>query len=105
MMIIESEFQTVGYEAITVSSTAIGFTAAKILPTTGDFKAHRCQAVFATLETDSIRFTLDGTTPTNLIGHLLTSGQNLTIRNAVDIVNFRAIRVTSDASLKVTFKF
>ena len=103
-LIIETEFQTGGYEAITVN-TAIGFTASEIRPTTGDFAGHTCQAIFATLETDSIRFTLDGTTPSSTVGHLLTNGQNLTIKNANDIAKFRAIKVTANASLKVTYKF
>jgi hypothetical protein len=104
-IIIESSYPSGGYEAITVSNTAIGFTSTQIKPTSGDFSGKVCQEVFCTLETDSIRFTLDGTTPTNLIGHLLNAGQTLTIKNPADIAGFRAIRVTGDASLKVTFKF
>jgi hypothetical protein len=104
-IIFDKDYISGGYETITVSNVAIGFTAAKIIPTSGDFLGKVCQAVFCTLETDSIRFTLDGTTPTSAIGHLLNAGQNLTLKNPSDISNFRAIRVTGDASLKVTFKF
>ena len=101
---IISEYQADGYEAITVN-TAVGFTSSEIFPTSGQFKSQKCQAVFCTLETDSIRFTLDGTTPSSTVGHLLTAGQNLTILNGHDIVKFRCIKVTSNASLKVTYKF
>ena len=94
-----------GYEAITVSNVAIGFTSTERIPTSGDFLGQACQEVFCTLETDQIRFTLDGTTPTSTIGHLLNQGQNLTLRNPSDIKNFKAIRVTTDASLKVTYRF
>ena len=105
MITILSDYQTGGYEAITVN-TAIGFTAAKIMPTSGDFEGMACQAVFCTLETDDIRFTVDGeTTPSSTVGHLLKSGESLTIGNASDIANFNCIKVTSNASLKVTFKF
>jgi hypothetical protein len=104
-IIIESGFISGGYEAITVSNVAIGFTSTYIKPTSGDFSGKVCQEVLCTLETDQIRFTLDGTTPTSAIGHLLEAGQNLTLKNPADISNFRGIRVTTDASLKVTYKF
>lgn len=97
--------QSGGYEAITVSNTAIGFTGGKIKPTSGNYANMECKEVFCTLETDDIRFTIDGTTPTSSIGHLLKSGESLTIDNVTDIKGFRAIRVTTDASLKVTYKF
>jgi hypothetical protein len=103
-LVISRDFISGGYEALSVD-TAVGFTAAKILPVSGNFLGQPCQEVFCTLETDQIRFTLDGTTPTNLIGHLLEVGQNLTLKNPSDIKNFRAIKVTAAASLKCTFKF
>ncbi|MEA2066229.1 MAG: hypothetical protein U9O65_03910 [Thermotogota bacterium] len=104
MINILSDFQTGGYEVITVN-TAVGFTSTEIRPTSGFFKGMTCQAVFCTLETDDIRFTLDGTTPSSTVGHLLKSGESLTIANANDIANFKCIKVTTNASLKVTYKF
>lgn len=103
-IVISKDYISGGYEALSVD-TAIGFTSTKILPTSGDFLGQPCQEVFCTLETDQIRFTLDGTTPTSLIGHLLEAGQNLTLKNPSDIKNFKAIKVTTTASLKCTFKF
>lgn len=105
MITILSDFQTGGYEAIAVN-TAVGFTAAKIMPTSGQFKGMACQAVFCTLETDDIRFTIDGTTtPSSTVGHLLKAGESLTISNASDIDNFNCIKVTTNGALKVTYKF
>jgi len=104
-IVIEKGYISGGSEAITVGDTPIGFTAAQIKPTTGDFLGKVCQEVFCTLETDQIRFTLDGSVPSATSLHLLEVGQNLTIKNPSDIAGFRAHRVTSDASLKVTFKF
>jgi len=103
-LVISGDYISGGYEALAVD-TAVGFTSTKILPTSGDFQGQPCQEVFCTLETDQIRFTLDGTTPTSLIGHLLEVGQNPTLKNPSDIKNFKAIKVTSAASLKCTFKF
>ena len=104
-IVIESGFISGVYEAIAISNVAKGFTTTCIKPTSGDFSGKVCQEVLCTLETDQIRFTLDGTTPTSAIGHLLEAGQNLTIKNPADIANFQCIRVTTDASLKVTYKF
>ena len=95
---------TGGYETITVN-TAIGFTAAKIMPTSGMFKGMACQEVFCTLETDAIRFLLTGDTPTSSVGHPLKKDSDLTISNANDIKNFKCIKVTTNASLTVTYKF
>jgi len=96
-----------GYEALTIDDTegGIGFTSGEIKPSSGDFSGKTCQEVFCSLETDDVRFTLDGTAPTSSIGHLLKSGESLTISHPRDIANFRAIKVTLDASLKVTYMF
>ena len=99
------ERRSVSYEAITVAATAIGFTATKILPTSGDWSGVKCEEAFCTLETDSVRWTVDGTTPTASVGHLMVAGESLTLESRSDITNFRAIKVTNDASLKVTYKF
>ena len=97
--------KSVSYEAITISTEAIGFTAEKILPTSGEYKNIGCREVFCSLESNSIRWTIDGTMPTSTIGHQLAAGENLTIEHPEDIANFRAIRLSGDASLKVTYKF
>lgn len=91
------------YEAITVSSTPIGFTSTKIEPVqqvTGI-----CKEVFCVVEDDDIRFTLDGTTPSDTVGTPLLVGENLTLDSIRDIERFKAHRVTSDASLKCIFRF
>ncbi len=47
--------------------------------------------VYMTLETAQIRWTVDGTTPTTAVGHLLEYGQSLTLTGQ-DIASFQAIR-------------
>ena len=102
MIAISHTYGAGGYEAITVADTAIGFTAAKLLTTTKKI----ARAVFCTLETAQIRFTIDGTTPTTSIGHLLEIGQTLTLENVADLTNFRAIRTgSSSGSLRVTYRY
>ena len=87
------------YEDITVSSTALGFTTATIAPTTYG-PAHRA---FVTVETDQIRWTCDGTTPTSVKGHLAEVGDYIEIEGIANIKAFRAIRVTADSTLRVSY--
>ena len=89
------------YEAITVSSTAIGFTAAKLALAQSLYKRD-IKEVLVTVETNPFRFTVDGTTPTSTVGHLLNAGDIYTC-NGEDASKFRAIRTGSDASLKCTY--
>lgn len=91
------------YEAITVADTAIGFTTTKIT----DSKAlygHDVKKVIATVETATIRFCCDGTTPTDTVGHLCYVGDVIHIDRA-DALRFKAIRTGStSASLKATYQ-
>ena len=91
-----------GYEAITVN-TVIGFTAGLRVPTTGFFADKPAWKVVCTLETDQIRFTVDGTTPTSSVGHLMSITDTLVLEEPHEIANFQAIKVTNNASLKVTY--
>jgi len=91
-----------GYEAITVSSTAIGFTTARITDSLA-LHGREVKQVIATVETNPIRFTVDGTTPTTTVGHLLNIGDTV-ICDGEDARKFRAIATGSDASLKCTFE-
>lgn len=88
------------YEALSVSSTAVGFTAA-----TFDNGVKKALMAVGTLEDDSIRFTVDGTTPTSTVGQLVTQASNvsITVCGEKAIRAFRAIRTSGDASLKVVF--
>ena len=85
------------YEAITVSSTPVQLT---------QRADTRWSNVFITVETNGVYFTLDGiSTPTSAgVGHLLESGQNLTLRDSDHILNSKAVRKSAtDAALKVTY--
>lgn len=100
------------FETITVGTTlAVGFNATTILPVSGNLKDVPCKTVFATLETASIRFRIDGVLPTSTVGHPLTVGQNLTLQDIDDIKNFKAIMQDLSATLNdlgklsVTYRF
>ena len=88
------------FETVTVATTAgVGFNATSIAPTSGPLKNNKCREVFATLEVADIRFRVDGPDPTSTTGHRLYEGQNLTLKNIDDIVNFKAIMVDNSATL------
>jgi len=101
MFVYSADRTALDYEKITVSTTAIGITESK-----KKNGANACVGAFITVEDANVRFRLDGTAPTTTEGHVLTSGQNLTLSNASDINNFSAIRDDAvDAVLRVTLRY
>ncbi len=89
-------------ESITVGNTAVGFTAAKTTPTTGVFKNRMAVGAVLTVEVDQIRFWCIST-PTDTAGHLLNVGDQVLIQGTSAIEGFKAIRVSSDATIRVTY--
>lgn len=80
----------------TVSSTAIGLTSSKVLPT----NAIAARQATCVVETNSVRIRYDGTDPTTAIGLLFTAGQTFSVYGSNNIRRLRAIRVTSDGALQ-----
>lgn len=88
------------HEKITVSSAVITLTAATYR--SGEKKA---QIAFITTETQDIRYTYDGTTPTSSTGHYSFAGTAITLFGTHDIENFKAIRATgADGAISVTYE-
>jgi hypothetical protein len=87
------------HEAITVSNTAIGFTTATSV--SGDFPA---SAAIVSVETDAIRYRIDGGNPVAAgAGHPVASGTTILITGQKNVQNFKAIRETTDATIRVTY--
>lgn len=82
-----------GYQQLTVSSTAVALT----LPATGIVR----MAVMV-VETDAIRYRDDGTSPTASVGMPVASGGGVIVYNAA-ISKFKAIRQTNDAKLNISY--
>lgn len=102
---VTDEIPATDFESITVSNVSIGFTASKILQNeTGGFKRHCTKALF-TVETNSIRFRLDGTAPTATVGHLMAAGDSFLVTGDTNITNLRLIRQSADATVMVTYFF
>ncbi len=88
------------YENVTVSNTAIGFTAAKATAANSVIFTIGCSSG----TTCTIKFTTNGTTPTTSIGLQGNYADSVTIYNTDNIRAFRAIRGTStDAVINVQF--
>ncbi len=91
--------QTVGppysaEESITVTSAAIGLTAATLA---GKIFAH------ITCETNPVRYWLSGTSPSATVGHRLEAGGILDLDSAHQLANVKFFAVGADAALRVSF--
>ncbi len=90
------------YESVTIDDTAggVGLTAATYAVAAKDM----AREAFLTLETAQIRWTINGTAPTALVGHLLEVGQTLTLKDQSEIANFKGFRTGGTSGvLKVTY--
>lgn len=88
-------YSPLGFQKLTVSSSPVGFTFPSVTPT--------IRAITVTVETNSIRYRLDGSDPDTSTGHLLYDGDVLDITNVNSLKNFKAIAVTSDATIQITY--
>ena len=109
---INGSFPASGFEQITVAGTAIGFTTAQLVVVsttnageggTSYTSTKTAFEAYITNETNEIRWTCDGTTPTSTVGHVLAAGSGLMLTGYQNLKNFRAIRTGSSATLSVTF--
>jgi hypothetical protein len=94
-------------EMITVADTAVGLTAAKYAPTTGEMAGHQPFYCEISVSGAGIRVCPDGTTPVAATtGHLMNAGDTRVIHGKVGMVKFRMIRETGTSALvAVTYYF
>lgn len=94
------------FEKITVSTSAVGISTAKITrPSTTLGQSRTAEYAVVTVETNNIRYRTDGTNPDSTTGHLLAAGDALLLDNYDDIRRFKAIRDTAaaaDATIQVS---
>ncbi len=93
-----------GYEAVTVGTTAVGFTANCIQVGTGcnnSVQHDQATAASCRLETAEIRFRYDGPAATNSAsgGTLLEVGETLTLSGNDALQDFSAIRTGSSSGV------
>ena len=97
MYVIEDLGNQYGYEALS-PTTSTGFTSSIINPTSGIYQGMSAKAVLIGVETQMIRFRLDGTAPTADNGMPLAALDHYTIKGAENIKNFRCIDTGAGAS-------
>jgi len=90
-------------EKITVGTSAIGFTATKIAPTTARLDQYASEAS-CSVEADDMRWlAVSGQTPTATTGVLQKKDLVINIYGYTNLKNFKAIRVTTDVTLNCIF--
>lgn len=88
------------FEELEISSTALGFTTSKLYPENSE----PCERILISPVDDAIRFRYDGGDPTDTLGYLLEKEERAFIEGWESIVKFKAIRVTNDVRLMVTYE-
>ena len=83
-----------GFQTLTPNST----TASSLTPTLANQ-----EKAFMTLETGNVRFRMDGSAPTTLVGHLLLAGENVTLNTRGQIDNFKVISVSTHGVLSISY--
>lgn len=87
--------QAIGFEAITVSTIAVGLTKVSYQP---------ADAAEIMVENGPIRFRRDGVVATSSTGHLLRDGDVLYIDNPSDMINLSMIRdANKDGDITITY--
>ena len=88
-----------GFETLTVGAAAIGPTVATIYPGDG----HEATYGLFTVETNTVRFRMDGTSPTASVGHPLEAGQNLEVHGKENLRNLKFIQMSGGATVSCTY--
>lgn len=89
-------------EQKTVSNSAVGLTTA-LVDNTANYPDFKASGAVIEVRTDSIYYTTDGTTPSATNGIKLDAGDQLPLAGYQKIKNFKAIRVTGDATVNVQY--
>lgn len=97
--IIAGLFKAFASETITVGASATSLTSATY--TTDGEKAKRA---IITIQGGQLRYFYSGETPTSSIGHLVNVFDVIVLLGSDNINNFRAIRVTNDSTITVTYE-
>ena len=97
-MIINEDLGDAGtYEALS-PTTATGITSTIRHPTSGFYKGKMARAAMIIVETNPVRFRIDGTAPEAATGIPIEAGQNTTITGVNNVKNFSCIDQSASAS-------
>lgn len=98
MNLTVEERTPIGFEQMTVSSVALPLTA-----TTYNRDGIVADLAVITVETDAVRYRVDGAAPTASVGHQIAANGNVTVYGINNIRRIQLIRVTTDATVFVTY--
>jgi len=94
-------------ETLTVSTAAVGLDSSIYNPSGDAMPNNRTKnKAFLLNRGDDIRITKTGTDPTATVGTFLAAGENYTLNNLHEIINFRSIRDTGasgNATLTINY--
>jgi hypothetical protein len=97
---ITTPMRAYAFESITVSTVAIGGTSATYAPEPSTAPT----MAIVSVESNPIRFRIDGTNPTSSVGHAAVDTNYIQLCGTKDVTSFRAIRSgASDATIRVTY--
>lgn len=95
MRVLPSYYSPTGFQKLTVSSSAVGFTLPANVP--------QVRAVIFTVENNPIRMKVDGGDPTTTDGILLYIGDEVELTNVTMINNCKLIAQSSDGLVQIQF--
>ena len=89
------------FEQLTVTNAVQVLSPSKYAPSGTSGGA---SSAFLTNESNSIRYTYDGTTPSATVGHILPDGGILVLNGQNQMSQFKAFRVSADATISVSYE-
>lgn len=97
-MIVREELGTAAAHEKINPTSATGITSTLLKPTSGTYNGYCAIAALITVETNPIRFRIDGTDASTTTGHQVLAGEDITIVGGVNINNFSCIDTATGAS-------
>ena len=93
------------FEQLTISTSVVPLTSTKYTAGQTDQGSRRlARMAYVTVDSNPIRYTMDGTTPSASIGHAVAAAGGFWLEGESTIRNFKAIRSgASDAVINVSY--
>ena len=100
MLTFPEQYTPFDYESLTVTNAVKALTAATYAPA----NKRSADIAIITTEDDEIRYRIDGQAdPSSTVGHKRAADSEIILLGKNTIMNFKAIRITTDAKIHVTY--
>lgn len=90
------------FEKISVSASAVGIDATKLVINQEGGRFKRAVRAFCTVESNSVRIRFDGSDPNSSTGHLIAASDYFVVDGEQNVANLKMIRGSGDATVQVT---